>query len=119
MAVNVVHSLEAVEVDAQDRHVVGALVRFGDRSGEMIGEDGPVGEAGQGVVKGEMRDPLRRFLALRNVAHREDPKVGAAPGERAEEQFDLAALAVGPEQPAFRRRRVRSHGEGAEIDLDE
>ena len=59
-------------------------------AGEMLGEDGAVGKAGQGVVIGEMGDPRRRFLALADVADREHAPLGAAPVQRPEQHLDVA-----------------------------
>jgi hypothetical protein len=119
VAVLLVDRLEAGQVDAEHRDRFEGLGGLGDGLAETLGEDGAVGQAGQRVVEGEVGDPLRRFLALGNVAHREDPQLRPAPGERAKQQLDLAALAVGAKQPAFGRRRVRRRREGAEIDVDE
>jgi hypothetical protein len=89
----VVDRLERVEIDAQDRDRL-ADRRRGDRIGEQIGEDGAVGQAGQRVVIGEVGDPLRRFLALADVAH----------GEHAHRRRARRAGAAAP-RPAGRCRR--------------
>ena len=55
VAVNVVHRLEAVEVDQQDREgLIGAL-RLGEAAVEFLVEQAAIGDAGQRIVTGQRR----------------------------------------------------------------
>ena len=67
VAERVVHQLEVVEVEEDDRH--GRVVALGplDRQDQRLLEQLPVREAGQAVVIGHVRDPRLRILQLRDV----------------------------------------------------
>ena len=93
--------------------------RLVDAAGEMLGEDGAVGEAGQRVVIGEMGDPRRRLLALADIAHRQHLAFGPAPVQPAQQHLDVMLAAVRAEQPAFARDRFAARGDRERIEAGE
>ena len=76
VAQGVVDDLEAIEVEEQDGQPRRAAVRLGHRDGEAVVEQQPVGQAGEGVVVGELLDLLLGALALGHVER--DPEGGRA-----------------------------------------
>ena len=63
----VVDELEVVEVEEQDGDAAAAARRVSDGHLEMLAKHGPVGKAGEGVMVGEMREPILGLLARRDV----------------------------------------------------
>ena len=82
VAEHVVDVLEPVEIEAQHRKRLGRRSRALEREVEALVESRPVGQVGQRIVIGEMRDALDRPLAVGDVFG------------NAEQIFGLAVFAV-------------------------
>ena len=98
MAERVVDRLEAVEIDQVDGDAVLGLVRFLEHPGDAFAELGAIGEPGQFVEFGEMRDAFLRALAFGDVLADRDRADLAAFAEEAPlvpgHGLDLAVLAL-------------------------
>ena len=68
----VVDDLEAVDVAEQDRHLAARPVRLQQRVVEVVEEEPPVGQAGQGVLERVAGQLLLERLALGRVAEDDD-----------------------------------------------
>jgi hypothetical protein len=83
VAQGVVYNLEVVEVHEQNSDLTLPPLGARERVLEAVHEQGPVRQAGQGVVEGLVLEALLERLALGDVAHRCDvhgkPPVGECP----------------------------------------
>ena len=68
MAHRVVDQLEAIQVDEHDRQFGVVSLRLNDGQTQPVLEQYPVGQIGQDVVIGLIRDQFLRPLALRDIA---------------------------------------------------
>ena len=76
----VVDVLEAVEVEEQHRHPPRAASRADDRVADALAQQGTVGQAGEGVVIGEVAQLLLGALAVGDVGSDADPVAALAVG---------------------------------------
>ena len=96
MAKRVVHALEMVEVEAEHREL-SAVADGGNRGLQMLLEQGPVGQAGQGIVAGHEGNLLFVPPLLGDILKREHR---TAVGHR---------LACNPHEEAGRNRHLDLH----------
>ena len=105
MAVSVVHELEVVEVDVEDRQAAAGTAGVGDRPDEMLVERGPVGQVREAVVIGEVLEARSRLPKL----------VGGPPA-----LGDVGDDAVHPNDPILDARpRSLPHPPGHAVEPDE
>ncbi len=100
----IVHDLEPVEVEEHYRHHLPLPFRLRQRHVEAVHQQRPVGQAGEGVVIGDVTDLLLRPLLLADVQHGADHALRlAALGEKdARLAGEPVEAAVRPEGAEFR-----------------
>ena len=106
MAERIVHILEVIEIDPEDRHRVVGLAPL-ERAGERGGEQRAIGQVGQHVVMGHVIDLVLRLARAGDIGHEAAPVAAGAVagGDLAGRDRPPALLAADPQR----------HDEAAEI----
>ena len=120
VAEGVVDRLEAVEVDEDDRRRDVPPVTAAQGLADAVGEEGPVGQAGEGVVEGLVGQRLLGALAVGDVRDVDDDtadvRVGAQVGQPHADPPLLAVVApareLGVHDGAAGRHRLVEHTPG-------
>ena len=112
VAERVVDFLEAVEIEQQHRHRLVRTPRRVDRLRDAVVEQGPVRQAGQGVVQGHALQLGMLRLALRDVAQHRDADPARVDLHAAQRDVDRNAAAVVAQRHELARAAVlRPRGE--------
>ena len=108
MPEHVVHALEPVEVDEQERDSGPAAPRPGECRGHLLDEERSAPETGQTIVRGVVFEPLLEPLALGDVLERSEEgghgPVGVA--ERDRTHAHPTGRAIGQRDAELARRRA-------------
>ena len=109
----VVDRLEVVEVEEHDGDALVLAPRAGDRVPDALGEERPVGEPGDRVVEGLMRELFLERLALADVAAVEDDAADVLVAEQVRAvELELVRRAVAVDQRALDHLRLLARERG-------
>ena len=103
VTVEIVHRLEAVEVETQDRDRAVATLGTRQRLGEAILEQGAVGKVGEGVVMRHIANALFRRLTFPDIAYGNNAGIAGIERHGAGQNLDRNFAAVCMAQAEFQR----------------